>query len=474
MYNEITKKMDEYLSIHKEEILDIILSLAKYPSIMEEAADGAPFGKPCRECLDACVSVMNRYGFDAKVSSDGSYGLASFGSGDKTIGIFSHTDVVPVSPEDWIYTKPFSPKRMGDVLIGRGVEDNKSGVAIAIFAVKLLEYAGLTPKSRISVFLGSNEECGMADIEQYAKENKMPDVSLVPDADFPVSFGEKGICRAHIIPDGKFREICEFSGGTAYNIMLDKLLVKIKYNDKLYSELCEKAKDNKFLDCEKDGDFIIVHASGLPKHAASPEGGVNAAQVASKALCECEALCENDRKLLCEIETLTGDFYGEKLGIACSDDCFGKLTSVNGICSLEDGIPNIALDIRYGTGITAEELEKKILSKYPKAHIHENKAGFAIPRDDKIAKRLERVYAELSGDPEAKGFYMGGGTYARFLKNAFSVGTQAGYIKNDIPELPEGHGGAHQSDEILRINQFIEAIKVVALMIHECDKALYE
>ena len=67
---------------------------------------------------------------------------------------------------------------------------------------------------------------------------------------------------------------------------------------------------------------------------------------------------------------------------------------------------------------------------------------------------------------------MGGGTYARYLKNAFSVGTQAGYIKNDTPELPAGHGGAHQSDEILRINQFLEAIKVVALMIHECDKAL--
>ena len=99
-------------------------------------------------------------------------------------------------------------------------------------------------------------------------------------------------------------------------------------------------------------------------------------------------------------------------------------------------------------------------------------SGFAIPRDNEIAKKLERVYSELSKDPNAKGFYMGGGTYARYLKNAFSVGTQAGYIKNDTPELPAGHGGAHQSDEILRINQFLEAIKVVALMIHECDKAL--
>ncbi len=464
--------MDKHLAEHKDEILNAILDLAKYPSIMEKAADGAPFGKPCRRCLDAAVELMNRHGFCAKVSSGGSYGLAQFGNGNKTIGIFTHTDVVPVSPEDWIYTKPFEPKRMGDVLIGRGVEDNKSGVVIAIYAVKLLCEVGLAPKNKISVFLGSNEECGMADIEQYAKENKIPDVSLVPDADFPVSFGEKGICRAHIIPDGKFIDITDFSGGTAYNIMLDKLNIKIRYSDTLYNEISEITKDNKYLTVSRDATSVIVNAAGIPKHAATPEGGINAAQVASKALCECSALCENDRKILREIESITGDFYGERLGIACCDDCFGRLTSVNGICTLEDGVPNIALDIRYGTGISAKELENRIIAKYPKSYIHENKAGFAIPRDNKIAKSLEKVYTELSGDKDAKGFYMGGGTYARHLTNAFSVGTQAGYIKNDIPELPAGHGGAHQSDEILRINQYIEAIKIIALMIHECDKAI--
>ena len=223
MYQEITKKMDEYIALHKDEMLDVILNLAKYPSILEEGTDGAPFGKPCRECLDAAVEIMKQHGFTGGVSSDGSYGLMNYGSGDKTIGLFAHTDVVPVSPEDWIYTKPFEPKRMGDVLVGRGVEDNKAGVAASIYAVKLLEYAGLGLKNKVSVFLGSNEECGMKDIEAFARENKMPDVSIVPDAGFPVSFGEKGICRAHMIIDGKFEEITEFCGGTAKDGYLQML-----------------------------------------------------------------------------------------------------------------------------------------------------------------------------------------------------------------------------------------------------------
>lgn len=464
--------MDKYLAKHKDEVAQTIMMLAKYPSIQESPAPDAPFGQPCRECLDAAVELMNKNGFSAQVRGEGRYGLASYGNGEKTIGIFAHTDVVPVSFEDWIYTEPFCPKRIGDVLVGRGVQDDKAGVVMAIYAVKLLEYCGLTPKSSISVFLGSNEENGMEDIERYTKENKMPDVSLVPDADFPVSFGEKGICRAHILVDGKFDEICGFEGGTAYNIMLDRLNVKIKYNHKLYGEICEKAKDNKFLSAKEDGEFIYVKATGIPKHASTPEGGVNAAQVACGLLSECEHLCKNDRDILWKIQELTGDFYGEKLGIACCDECFGKLTSVNGICTLDNGVPNIALDIRYGTSISALELEKRLLAAYPKAYIHENNEGFAIPSDDKIAKSLEKVYAELSKNPDTKGFYMGGGTYARYLKNAFSVGTQAEYIENETPRLPDGHGAAHQSDEILKLNQFLEAIKVMALMIHECDKAL--
>lgn len=474
MNKEALLKADEYLAAHTDEMLDIITTLAKYPSIAGEAQDGAPFGKACLECLEKAAEIAKDYGFCAKVAKSKKYAVATRPGNGKVIGIFAHTDVVPISEEDWIFTKPFEPKHMGDVLVGRGVEDNKAGVALAIHAIKLLEFAGLAPKSTVCIYLGSNEESGMLDIEDFVAENKMPDVSLVPDGGFPVSFGEKGICRAHMILDGKFEEIVEFFGGDAYNIMLDKLFVKIKYGKELYAQISEKAAGNKYLEAQKSGDYIILRSFGIPKHAASPEGGVNAACVAAAALCECEALCENDRKLLKSIEELTGDFYGEKLGIACSDECFGKLTSVNGICSLCNGVPNIALDIRYGTKISASELESKLLAAYPNAYIRENKAGFAISKDDGIAKALEKVYAEFSGNADAHGFYMGGGTYARYLKNAFSVGTQAGYIRNDVPELPDGHGGAHQSDEILRIKQFVEAVKVVAFMIHECDKAVCE
>lgn len=472
MDKQLLLKMDEYLAKNKEEIIQIITELSRYPSVMAEPAPGAPYGKACRECLDASAKVMEDGGFKISTDKDGKYALASFGSGEKSIGLFAHTDVVPVTEEDWVYTKPFEPIRLGDVLIGRGVNDDKSAVAISLHAVKMLSEVGLAPKSRIDVFLGSNEESGMEDIIAYAAKNKMPDVSLVIDNDFPVCYGEKGIFRADVVFKKPFEDITEFCGGSAYNIMLDTLNVKIRYSDKLFEEIVEIAKNNDRISAEKHGDVIKVVAAGIASHAAHPEKGLNAASVFCKALVGCGALCESDREMLGRIDELTSDFFGERLGISCSDEYFGRLTCANGICSLDGGAPHISLDIRYGVNITGDEIRNKILAYFPASEFPEDKPGFAIPKDDKFAKILENAYVEISGDKEAKGFYSGGGTYARYLKNAFSVGNWVSYAENEIPDMPEGHGAAHQSDEFLRINGMLEAIKVIALMICRCDEEL--
>jgi acetylornithine deacetylase/succinyl-diaminopimelate desuccinylase-like protein len=59
---------------------------------------------------------------------------------------------------------------------------------------------------------------------------------------------------------------------------------------------------------------------------------------------------------------------------------------------------------------------------------------------------------------------MGGGTYARRLYNAFSVGTTASYVA-DPYSAPTGHGGAHQPDEHLPIAPFLEAAALVTDML---------
>ena len=138
---------------------------SKIPAIKGEAEAGAPFGRACADALKACSDMFGKFGFDSGIYSGGKYGMAKYGEGEKTIGIFSHSDVVPVCEEDWIYTKPFEPKVIDGTLIGRGVEDNKSGVMAALCAMRIIKECNIPVKSRIVTFIGAEEETGMSDIE---------------------------------------------------------------------------------------------------------------------------------------------------------------------------------------------------------------------------------------------------------------------------------------------------------------------
>ena len=71
---------------------------------------------------------------------------------------------------------------------------------------------------------------------------------------------------------------------------------------------------------------------------------------------------------------------------------------------------------------------------------------------------------------------MAGGTYARRLKNAFSVGTYAFKVgeKEKSFKMPDGHGGAHQCDEMIDINAFFTALKIIVNYILACDRELCE
>ena len=81
--------------------------------------------------MQKCTKLFSDRGFSAEIFNDSGYALVTLGSGEKTIGIFSHSDVVPVG-DDWLYTKPFEPVIKDGALIGRGVEDNKSGIMAAL------------------------------------------------------------------------------------------------------------------------------------------------------------------------------------------------------------------------------------------------------------------------------------------------------------------------------------------------------
>ena len=472
-YNELLEK---WIYENKEDILHKWIELAKIPSIKSAPEDDAPFGINCKDALYKAAFYFEKNGFKTKINDRNTYALCSYGDGERKIGLFSHSDVVPVG-DDWIYTEPFNPVIIDGTLIGRGVEDNKSGIMAALCIFRFLKDNGIKLNSKLELFIGSDEECGMGDMKDYLADEKMPEVSLVPDADFPCSIGEKGIY--HLMSESKntFDSIISINGGEAYNIVLDKVNVSLPYSISALDELNGKVRDRSDVTVTADSDYINIQVKGIAKHASIPDGSVNAALVAIELLLDCTFISDNDKAILRGAKEMLSCHYGKGMGVEYNDLVFGKTTCVNGLCKTVDGRLRLSFDIRYGSTQDSAELEKagdNSLEKYGFIPVEkDNRPGFSIDENSPYPAIFENIYAELTGE-RLNRVTMSGGTYARKLKNAFSVGT---YIikkdrKSTVFKMPEGHGGAHQCDECIDIEGFFEAVKVLFNYVIACDNII--
>lgn len=441
------KNVFEYIDNNRDKIISDLISLAKIPSISTNDGSGYIFGKEVDNALNCAAELFNKSGFDMKVKSDLGYAvLTKDGSGDG-IGIFGHADVVPVN-NDWVKTSPFEPLEENGILYGRGVNDNKAGVIGSLYALKALKECGVDIKSKITVFVGGSEETGMDDIGGFVENEKMPEVCVIPDSDFPVSIGEKGIMHVDIMSNKAFEDITLFEGGKAYNVILDNVSVRLKSG----KELSYK---------------------GLTAHAAHPEGSDNAAYKAANDLLSLD-ISENDKDILRSFSSFIEGYYGDNLGIA-SEGAFNKLTCVNGIVKVEDGKLYFTLDIRYGNEVDSKKTIQSIKQAVEKADFevisYTDDSGFLLDENSKATQIILNSCREVSGILDAQPYKTFGGTYARKLKNAHAIKHSLPFDINKLG-LPFGHGYAHQSDEALSIDAFLGGIKVLAKTIMDLDEYL--
>ncbi len=463
------ERIDAYLAAHREEIVNMLIDLAKIPSVKSDPAPLAPFGLASAECLKAVEKLYRQNGFETRLCAEDGYALAYGGAGERTIGVFAHADVVPVNADEWTQCAPFEPTVCDGFVFGRGCSDNKSGVIASLYAGKMLRELELPTKARFVFFTGSEEESGMRDIKAFVRNEPQPDVSLVPDGGYPFSYGERSIMRFYAESRTAFADILELNGGSAANIVLDRVSAVLAARDGLSEVLRDLCDGNPRLSLttRADGKELVLSAQGVASHAAHPEGSVNAVWVLADALKDCTALCENDRAILTRMVSLLAKTDGSTLDIAFSD-ALGALTAANGIVRTENGKVSLSFDVRFGMSKTCDEVlqtvRQTVQSDWTVKNV-EMTDGFLLDKDGELGKALLEVYHTLAGSTEAQPFTMGGGTYARHLKNAYSVGTQAPYRYKRPEGLPDGHGGAHQADEFVCIEAFLESIKLLTCML---------
>ena len=441
---EYTENIHNYVVKHRDEILKTLKELVKIPSVRGAAEPEAPFGKACADALEYTEKLYSQNDFETELNKQGGYLLSYFGNGKRTLGLFAHADVVDVS-DDWVHTMPFEPIEKDGYLIGRGVLDDKSAVVISLYSAKILKELNIPFHSRLVMFTGVNEETGMADIEEYSKKHTAPDFSLICDTAFPLYRGDKSMMNFWVTLNTELKDIKNFHGGNAINIILGKASAIV------------------------NGETITE--TGISRHSALPEGSINAGYLLAKKLSEREDICVSDREQMLFLTSILEKYYGEAYGIEHCDEC-GKLTCTNGVIKTENGKILLGLNMRFGLTADTEYIKKSIVSFFEmhncSVKFEEEKKGYVIPENNKYIQACLKAYSNFTGEKNPQVYINAGGTYARKLPCAAEIGTT---LKWGIPEnTPLGHGGAHQSDECINIEGFLEALELTLQMLIDCDK----
>lgn len=440
---------------YKEEALKTLSDLISYKSVLDEYRPNsdAPFGQGCKEALDYILNKGRKLGFVAKNVSNYA-GHIEYGQGTEILGILAHLDVVPVNPSEWD-TDPFKLTIKDGYMYARGTADDKGGLVASLYALKLLKDNHITLNKKVRLIMGCDEESGSRCLTHYFTKEEMPSLGFSPDAEFPVIYGEKAHVCYYLYLKDEENIIKSFDAGDRLNIV--PAIAKMELNIDLKREyLAWLAKNN--IKGKIDGDTYIAY--GISSHAMCPQNGKNAATILLDFLFE----YTNSKLANFTSNYLSYDPFGKKLNINVTDSDMGELTINPGTFKFKDHILEIGIDLRVPknnyTKVINEALTKA-LNKYNFNYkkIDETPIHY-VDKNSFLVKKLQESYQSITGDNINKPFTIGGGTYAKFIKNCVAFG----------PQRPNSPDCCHIANEYKKIDEFIEEIAIYAKAIYELGK----
>ena len=436
MKTVIEEKVREYLP----DLIRDLGTLVSYPTVYSE--DEPPFGRANIDCLNRALEFGRKMGFKA-VNVDNYAGYIEIGEGDQVIGIVGHLDVVPVS-ETW-KTNPFEMVQDGDRYYGRGTSDDKGGVICGLYAMKILSEIQPKLNKRIRLIMGCNEESGSRGLRYYIEKEGYVDCGFTPDGSFPVVFGEKGNAGGQFV--GKTEKIIDIKGGTVGNAVANKVVINLPLNSFDHDVFDKFINENGLrYEINEEADQQIVTVYGTAAHASTPEQGVNAISYAMEGL----FLAGIDDEFVTAYHDLIGTgYYGEKIGLDLHDE-YGRLTMNIGVIRKQEGQIVASIDIRFPVTMTNGPIKEALVAN-SNGHVINARGGDPLffPLDHPMIDAMLSAYYEMT-DSTLKPLTMGGGTYARTMKNIVAFGC----------DTQEYNWHIHDDNEFVTVNSLETQTKV--------------
>ncbi|TKK01743.1 dipeptidase [Pseudomonas fluorescens] len=484
--NEINRLLGIYTRVkYGKAALETLRELVEIPTFN---VDGLPqYNNPEFLKIAAKIEALAKsFNLNFRNVDNRVYEISLEGSGDEVVGVHAHADVVPVTPENWVLqdgTKldPFKVTLIGDRMYGRGTEDDKNGIVVTMYAMKVIKEEKLPLARTFKLLVDTTEETSGEAIPYYFERNPVPQYNLALDGGYPVVIAEKGSGTVMATfpvrkGEGKGAEIIAMTGGKANN-QIPSASVATLVSDtpaELAASLQQAGADyakrnggNFQVTAKVDGKDVKLTVTGVSAHSSEPETGVNPV---ARML---ELIHSLDGKVALKHNHITDaaryaadnwglDYLGGKLGVGYADDFMGPLTTSLTFVGQDDKAFKLAVNLRAPKGKTPDSLKAQIEQKLTAWNQDAKvKVNFTYSLDTPMYRNPEGewVKALLAVATENLGM-------------AHKFGTSAGATSvHDLPNgvqfglaRPEEKYTGHTDSEFKTLEQFLLDLQIVTEM----------
>ncbi|MGU3308022.1 dipeptidase [Pseudomonas sp. M5A4_2d] len=484
--NEINRLLGIYTRVkYGKAALETLRELVEIPTFN---VDGLPQYKNPEflKIADKIQSLAKAFNLNFRNIDNRVYEISLEGSGDEVVGIHAHADVVPVTPENWVLkdgTKldPFKVTLIGDRMYGRGTEDDKNGIVVAMYAMKVIKEEKLPLARNFKLLVDTTEETSGDAIPYYFEHNPTPKYNLALDGGYPVVIAEKGYGTVMATfpvrkGEGKGAEIIAMTGGMATN-QIPSVSVATLVSDtpaelaaslqKAGAEYAKRNGGDFEVNAKVDGKQVKLTVTGVSAHSSEPQSGVNPV---ARML---ELIHSIDGKIALKHNHITDaaryaadnwglDYLGGKLGVGFSDAFMGPLTTSLTFVGLDDKVFKLAVNLRVPKGKSPAVLKAEIADKLS---AWDKQTNVAVNFTYSVAEPMYR-------NPEGEWVKALLAVASENLGMEHKFGTSAG--ATSVHELPNGvqFGLArpevkytgHTDGEFKTVDQFLLDLQIVTEM----------
>lgn len=460
MNQKYQEMIESYFSAKESDLVEAVSRLVSIPSTKGDAQPGMPFGPGPAAALEEAVQMALELGLSVK-NLEGYVGVADLNDLETQVHILAHLDVV--APGDgWTVTEPYTPKLVDGLLYGRGTDDDKGPLVATLFAMKAVKDLGIPLQKNARLIMGTDEECGFADINWYYSHYPYAPCAFSPDAEFPLINIEKGHYRPVFGKTWTLEpatpRVISLTGGHTLNVVPNKseaLLRGISYEQlRIYCDQIAPDLEVTFTLSRHD-DGVQILSFGQAAHASTPEEGVNALTALLVLLTKLPLGDCASTRAIHDLAALFphGDTRGNALGINQTDESGDLTVNFSQLTLGEQGF-TARFDSRIPLCATNETCREKVEAAFARSGISvlsdaELGPVHSVPADSPFVKFLLECYEQYTGQ-KGECLAIGGGTYVHDIPDGVAFGAH----------MPEFDSGLHGPNEKAEVSTLLTAAKI--------------